>query len=121
MRALPMALIATVMIVRCAGAAELPAVVQKPAVDVYAQPAFDALKVTTLSRDTPVTISAQQGLWYQLQMPTGAPGYVRVNDVRINQPGAPAERNAGLPGRRRKGCGLCERGGLAGDPGGLRR
>ena len=88
MRALPMALIATLMIVLCAGAAELPAVVQKPAVDVYAQPAFDALKVTTLSRDTPVTISAQQGLWYQLQMPTGAPGYVRVNDVRINQPGA---------------------------------
>jgi hypothetical protein len=87
MRALPMALIATVMIVLCAGAAELPAVVQKPAVDVYAQPAFDALKVMTLSRDTPVTISAQQGLWYQLQMPTGAPGYVRVNDVRINQPG----------------------------------
>jgi hypothetical protein len=87
MRALPMALIGTVMIVLCAGAAELPAVVQKPAVDVYAQPAFDALKVMTLSRDTPVTISAQQGLWYQLQMPTGAPGYVRVNDVRINQPG----------------------------------
>jgi hypothetical protein len=82
-----MALIATVMIALCADAAELPAVVQKPAVDVYAQPAFDALKVTTLSRDTPVTISAQQGLWYQLQMPTGAPGYVRVNDVRINQPG----------------------------------
>jgi hypothetical protein len=87
MRAFPMALIATVMIALCADAAELPAVVQKPAVDVYAQPAFDALKVTTLSRDTPVTISAQQGLWYQLQMPTGAPGYVRVNDVRINQPG----------------------------------
>ena len=54
---------------------------------MYAQPAFDAPKVTTLSRDTAVTISAQQGLWYQLQMPTGTPGYVRVNDVRINQPG----------------------------------
>jgi hypothetical protein len=87
MRAFPMALIATVMIAPCAGAAELPAVVHKPAVDVYAQPAFDAPKVTTLSRDTAVTISAQQGLWYQLQMPAGTPGYVRVNDVRINQPG----------------------------------
>ncbi len=88
MRAFPMALIATALIALCADAAELPAVVQKPAVDVYAQPAFDALKVATLSRDTPVTISAQQGLWYQLQMPTGTPGYVRVNDVRINQPGS---------------------------------
>jgi hypothetical protein len=87
MRAFPMALIATVMIARCAVAAELPAVVHKTAVDVYAQPAFDASKVTTLSRDTAVTISAQQGLWYQLRMPTGTPGYVRVNDVRINQPG----------------------------------
>lgn len=87
MHAFPMGLIATAMIASCAGAAELPAVVHKPAVDVYAQPAFDALKVTTLSRDTAVTISAQQGLWYQLQMPTGPLGYVRVNDVRINQPG----------------------------------
>lgn len=87
MRAFPMALVATVLIFPGARAAELPAVVQKPAVDVYAQPAFDAPKVTTLSRDSAVTISAQQGLWYQLQMPTGTPGYVRVNDVRINQPG----------------------------------
>jgi hypothetical protein len=87
MRAFPMALIATVMIAPCAGSAELPAVVHKPTVDVYAQPAFDALKLATLSRDTAVTISAQQGLWYQLQMPTGTSGYVRVNDVRINQPG----------------------------------
>ena len=87
MRTFPMALIATVLILPGAGAAELPAVVHKPAVDVYAQPAFDAPKVTTLSRDTAVTISAQQGLWYQLQMPAGARGYVRVNDVRINQPG----------------------------------
>ena len=87
MRAFPMALIAMVMIAPCAGSAELPAVVHKPTVDVYAQPEFDAPKVTTLSRDTAVTISAQQGLWYQLQMPTGTPGYVRVNDVRINQPG----------------------------------
>jgi hypothetical protein len=87
MRAFPMALIATALIFPGARAAELPAVVQKPAVDVYAQPAFDAPKVTTLSRDAAVTISAQQGLWYQLQMPTGTPGYVRVNDVRINPPG----------------------------------
>ena len=87
MRAFPMALVATAMMAPCAGAAELPAIVQKPVADVYAQPAFDAPKVTTLPRNTAVTIAAQQGLWYQLHMPEGTPGYVRVNDVRINQAG----------------------------------
>lgn len=66
-----------------ASAAELPAVVHKPVVDVRAQPAFDAPKVATLQRDTTVTVSAQQGLWYQLRMPADTPGYVRVNDVRL--------------------------------------
>ena len=66
-----------------AGAAELPAIVQKPAVDVYAEPRFDAPKVTTLQRNAQVRISAQQGLWYQLQLPAGTPGFVRVNDVRM--------------------------------------
>ena len=37
----------------------------------------------TLQRDTAVTISAQQGLWYQLQLAAGKTGYVRVNDVRV--------------------------------------
>ena len=66
-----------------ASAAELPAIVHKPAVDVHAQPAFDAPKLATLQRDTAVTISAQQGLWYQLRVPADATGYVRVNDVRL--------------------------------------
>ncbi len=38
------------------------------------QPRFDAPKVATLQRDTAVKISAQQGLWYQLQMPAGRAG-----------------------------------------------
>ena len=56
---------------------------QKPTADVYAQPKFDAPKVATLQRNTDVKISAQQGLWYQLLMSAGAPGFVRVNDVRM--------------------------------------
>ncbi len=87
MRTLP-ALLFLTLASAVAQAAEVSAVVQKPAVDVYAQPKLDAVKITTLKRDAAVRISAQQGLWYQLQMPTGAPGYVRVNDVRVAYAGA---------------------------------
>ena len=83
MRAQYMALLATVLQASSVGAAELSAIVQKPSVDVYAQPRLDAPKVTTLKRDTAVKIFTQRGLWYELQMPAGAPGFVRVNDVRI--------------------------------------
>jgi hypothetical protein len=67
-----------------AQAAELTAVVQKDEVKVYEQPNFDAPKVVTLKRDAAVTIAAQQGLWYQLQLADGKTGFVRVNDVRVN-------------------------------------
>ncbi len=83
MRTLLFALVAAALLVSTVRAAELSAVVQKPTADVYAEPRFDAPKVATLQRSTEVRISAQQGLWYQLQMPTGAPGFVRVNEVRI--------------------------------------
>lgn len=83
MRTHPGILVAVVFMGSIAGAAELPAIVQKPAVDVYAEPRFDAQKVTTLQRNAEVKISAQQGLWYQLQLPAGTPGFVRVNDVRM--------------------------------------
>jgi hypothetical protein len=83
MRTIPGTLVAVVLMASVAGAAELPAIVQKPAVDVYAEPRFDAPKVTTLQRNAQVRISAQQGLWYQLQLPAGTPGFVRVNDVRM--------------------------------------
>jgi len=83
MRTLRVMLIIAASISSGAGAAELPAVVHKPAVDVLAQPAFDAPKLTTLKRDTAVMVAAQQGLWYQLRMPEDASGYVRVNDVRL--------------------------------------
>ncbi len=83
MRNYRMTLIVAASIASGASAAELPAVVHKPAVDVRAQPAFDAPKIATLQRDTAVTVSAQQGLWYALRMPADATGYVRVNDVRL--------------------------------------
>ena len=51
------------------------------------QPKLESPKVATLKRDATVTISAQQGLWYQLQAADGKTGYVRVNDVRIDYAG----------------------------------
>ncbi len=83
MRTILHALFAVALLVSAESTAELSAIVQKPTADVYAQPRFDASKVATLQRNTDVKISAQQGLWYQLQMSADMPGFVRVNDVRI--------------------------------------
>ena len=83
MRAFRATLIATMLTATSVAAAELPAIVHKPTADVYARPAFDAAKLATLQRDTAVMISAQQGLWYELQVSPGKPGYLRVNDVRL--------------------------------------
>jgi beta-barrel assembly-enhancing protease len=83
MRTMPFALIIAALIAPTLATAELAAIVHRPSVDVYAQPVFDAPKVATLQRDARVSISAQQGLWYELLMPAGKPGYVRVNDVRL--------------------------------------
>ncbi|MDH5273155.1 MAG: SH3 domain-containing protein, partial [Gammaproteobacteria bacterium] len=88
MRNILFALFTLAPLASSAGAAELPAVVHKPTADVYAQPRFDAPKLATLQRDTEVRISAQQGLWYQLLLSAGAPGFVRVNDVRVAYAGA---------------------------------
>ena len=116
---------ALVLSVAAAGAAELPAVVHKPAVDVYQQPSFDAAKIASLQRNTTVRIAAQQGLWYQLHLPTDASGYVRVNDVRMayaakesgdanvrvlmgGKAGSPAPRGLIARGLRRAGWRNCE-------------
>lgn len=64
-------------------AAEIPAVVNKSNVDVHTGPDFSTPRLTKLSRNDAVKISAQQGLWYQLKLPAGKPGYVRVNEVRV--------------------------------------
>jgi beta-barrel assembly-enhancing protease len=83
MRSIPFILLVAAQLVANVHAAELAAVVQKPSADVYAEPRFDAPRVTTLPRNTDVRIAAQQGLWYQLLLPAGTPGFVRVNDVRV--------------------------------------
>jgi Zn-dependent protease with chaperone function len=83
MYARPQALFASMLIASCVSATEVPATVQRPSADVYAAPSFDAPRLTTLQHNAVVRVSAQQGLWYQLLMPAGPPGFVRVNDVRL--------------------------------------
>ena len=88
MRVHAVGLVATALLSPMVSAAELAGTVQKPAVDVYAQPMFEAPKITTLQQNATVNISAQQGLWYQLRLAEEKSGYVRVNDVRIAYAGA---------------------------------
>ncbi|MEO6264066.1 MAG: M48 family metalloprotease [Luteimonas sp.] len=64
-------------------AADVAAVVHKPSVDVHSGPDFSAPTIATLNRNAPVRISGQQGLWFRVDLPTGKPGFVRVNDVRM--------------------------------------
>ena len=64
-------------------AAEMAAVVHKASVDVHASPDFKAPTVATLKKDAPVSVSGQQGLWFQVALPGGKPGYVRVTDLRM--------------------------------------
>ena len=72
------------VLVSSGAAAEITGIVIKPTIDVYAEPKFESPKVSTLKRDAAVTVTAQQGLWYALQLSPEGTGYVRVNDVRIN-------------------------------------
>ena len=90
-------LLVTILASPVATAAELAGVVKKASVDVYAEPKLDAPKISTLKRDTAVTISAQQGLWYQLQLAAAQTGYVRVNDIRLTH-AATADGGAAQPG-----------------------
>jgi hypothetical protein len=84
MRTTQSMLVAAVLVAASVGAAELAGTVQKPTAEVYAEPRFDAPTVATLQRNAGVKVAGQQGLWYQLAMPDGKPGYVRVNDVRMS-------------------------------------
>ncbi len=74
MRSILTALWVTALVASGAAAADQAGVVQKPAVDVYAEPRLDAPKISTLKRDAAVTIASQQGLWYALRLPDGATG-----------------------------------------------
>ena len=88
-----------------ADAVGLSAVVHKPSVVVHSKADFDAPTVTTLKRNAPVKIAAQEGLWYQLALDGGATGYVRVNEVRVAQKGksSPESMQVLLTGKSGRG------------------
>ena len=60
-----------------------PAVIRKASVDAHSGPDFASPTVATLKRDATVTVTGQQGLWFQLALPEGKTGFVRVNEVRL--------------------------------------
>jgi len=74
---------ATGLAIAAAPTQDMPAVVHKPSVDVHSGPDFATPRVATLSRNAPVRISGQQGLWFRVNLPEGKPGYLRVTDVRM--------------------------------------
>ena len=84
MRFLSACLIAALFAASNAAAAELAATVRKSEVSVYAAPNLESAKLKKLKQDDSVAIVAQQGLWYELKLPDGTSGFVRVNDVRVN-------------------------------------
>ena len=76
------ALLLAAFAVRAAGPAS-PATVHKAKVEVHSAPDFQAPTVATLKQDDVVQVSGQQGLWFQVTLPQGTTGFVRVNDVRM--------------------------------------
>ena len=61
-----------------------PATVAKPSIDAHAKPDFASPTVAKFSKNAPVKVTGQQGLWFQLALDGGLQtGYVRVNDVRV--------------------------------------
>ncbi|MEO6154621.1 MAG: M48 family metalloprotease [Thermomonas sp.] len=58
-------------------------VISKPTVAVHGGPDFASPTIATLNRDAAVTVTGQDGLWFQLALAEGKPGFVRVNEVRL--------------------------------------
>ena len=87
MRTLPATVAAALLVAIAAQAEDQGAVVRKAKVDVYAEPKLEAAKIESLKQDTAVSIAAQSGLWYEVKLPNGKSGFVRVNDVRVNYAG----------------------------------
>jgi beta-barrel assembly-enhancing protease len=87
MRTLILGLAAAILATAAAHADELKATVRKAKVDVYAEPKLDATKIEALKQDAAVSIAAQSGLWYEVKLPNGKSGFIRVNDVRMNYAG----------------------------------
>ncbi|MDO5505158.1 MAG: M48 family metalloprotease [Pseudoxanthomonas suwonensis] len=70
--------------------AQQPARVHKPKADVHAAADLSSPKLESLARGTRVQVTGQQGLWYRLQRGDGSDGFVRINDLRMQQPAAEA-------------------------------
>jgi hypothetical protein len=87
MRAFSWCVAAAMVAVFAAQADELKATVRKAKIDVYAEPKLDAAKLDALKQDSAVSIAAQSGLWYEVKLPNGKSGFIRVNDVRMNYAG----------------------------------
>ena len=60
-----------------------PATVAKPSIEAHAKPDFASPTVAKFSKNAPVKVTGQQGLWFQLALDGGKTGFVRVNDVRV--------------------------------------
>ena len=60
-----------------------PATITKPTVQLHSKPDFNAAVVTSLTQNTQVKVTGQEGLWFLLSTADGKSGYVRVNDVRM--------------------------------------
>lgn len=87
----PAVLLALVLSAGHVHAAGLAAVVHKPSATVHAEPDLASATVATLRKDAPVSVAAQQGLWYRLEPGAdGTAGFVRVNAIRLADTGAKA-------------------------------
>jgi len=84
MRFLPACLVAALLAAPAADAADLTATVRKSDVNVYAAPNLESAKLKKLKQEDTVVIGSQQGLWYEVKLPDGQAGFMRINDVRVN-------------------------------------
>jgi hypothetical protein len=57
--------------------------IHQPSVDVHGTPDPKGPVVATLKQGATVDVAGQQGLWYRVSVPSGASGYVRVNELRM--------------------------------------
>jgi len=72
-------------------AADMTASVHKSKVEVHQSADFGSATVARLRRGDRVTVSGQQGLWFEVRLADGASGFLRVTDVRM----APAAQEGG--------------------------
>lgn len=89
-----------------ASAADMAATVHKSKVEVHEAPDFDSPAVAKMRHGDSVTISGQQGLWFQVRLADGGSGYLRVTDVRMDyaaQEGGDANVRTLFTGQASKG------------------